>query len=55
MPTSESRNRVIVMPRSGARRPRPAKLLIWLVTPGRRWSAATHAKAPRFMKAYAME
>ena len=53
MPTSDSRNRVIVMPSSGARRPSPAKVAIWLVTPGRRWSAATHAKAPRFMNAYA--
>ena len=51
MPMSDSRNSVIATPSIGARRPRPANVAIWLVTPGRRWSAATQAKAPRFMNA----
>ena len=52
MPVRDSMNRVMSDPRTGARRPSPEKLAIWLVTPGRRWSAATQAKAPRFMNVY---
>ena len=53
MPTRDSRKSVISSPSNGARRPSPAKVAIWLVTPGRRWSAATQANAPRFMNVYA--
>ena len=41
------------MPRSGSRRPSPAKVDRLDVTPVRFCSAATTANAPRFMNAYA--
>ena len=37
----------------GSRRTRPAKVSRPDVTPARRWIAATTAKAPRFITAYA--
>ena len=41
----------ISSPSSGARIPSPEKVEIWLVTPGRRCIAATHANAPMLVTA----
>ena len=40
------------MPSSGSRRPSPANVLRFDVTPARFWSAAMTANAPRFMNTY---